>query len=241
MKLFLTSNIGATIHRNGLRIPGQIDNHWGFLTRFKETVKSTKQMIYISSSPENNERVSDWFDNTIAALDKAKIHFERNILVNAQNAILLGELIGQSDVVFLSGGHLPTQNQFFQDIKLKTQLSNFNGVIVAQSAGSMNCAGTVYVCPELPGESVDSNFQRFRPGLGITDINIIPHYNDNRELILDGKKFYEEIVAPDTFQIPLYVLSDGAYFYIHGKETEAFGEIYLFKEGKWEQISGFSS
>lgn len=204
-------------------------------------MKSTKQMIYISSSPENNERVSDWFDNTIAALDKAKIHFERNILVNAQNAMLLGELIGQSDVVFLSGGHLPTQNQFFQDIKLKTQLSNFNGVIVAQSAGSMNCAGTVYVCPELPGESVDSNFQRFRPGLGITDINIIPHYNDNRELILDGKKFYDEIVAPDTFQIPLYVLSDGAYFYIHDKETEAFGEIYLFKEGKWEQISGFFS
>ena len=60
-------------------------------------------------------------------------------------------------------------------------------------------------------------------------------------LILDGKKFYEEIVAPDTFQIPLYVLSDGAYFYIHDKETEAFGEIYLFKEGKWEQISGFTS
>ena len=172
MKLFLTSKIGATIHKNGLRIPGRIDNRWGFLTHFQDAVKSTKQLLYISSTPENNEKVTDWFYNTIAALDKDKIHFERNILVNGQNAMLLDELIEQSDVIFLSGGHLPTQNQFFQDIKLKARLSNFNGVIVAQSAGSMNCAEKVYVCPELPGESIDSDFQRFRPGLGITDINI---------------------------------------------------------------------
>lgn len=241
MTLFLTSKIGATIHKNGLRIPGRIDNRWGFLTHFQDAVKSTKQLLYISSTPENNEKVTDWFYNTIAALDKDKIHFERNILVNGQNAMLLDELIEQSDVIFLSGGHLPTQNQFFQDIKLKARLSNFNGVIVAQSAGSMNCAEKVYVCPELPGESIDSDFQRFRPGLGITDINIIPHYNDNRELILDEKRLYEEIIAPDTFQIPLYVLSDGAYFYIHDKEVEVFGEVYLFKEGKWKQISGFTS
>lgn len=232
MDLFITSKIGATVHLNGRRTAGKIDNRFGFLTNFKKCLQKTGQMLYISSDPEPNERVSEWFQNTVEALEKEGIRFDRCTLVNGHNASMLKDAITQTDVIFLSGGHLPTQNLFFQRIGLRDILTGFDGIIVAQSAGSMNCAETVYVCPELPGESLDLNFERFRPGLGLTDINIIPHYNDNHSLILDGKRFYEDIVSPDTFKVPVYLLPDGSYFYTHDGKTELFGEAYLFHCGK---------
>lgn len=176
--------------------------------------------------------MSEWFQNTVEALKKEGIRFDKCTLVNGHNVSMLKEAITQTDVIFLSGGHLPTQNLFFQRIGLRDILTGFDGIIVAQSAGSMNCAETVYVCPELPGESIDPNFERFLPGLGLTDINIIPHYNDNHGLILDGKRFYEDIVSPDTFKVPVYLLPDGSYFYTHDGKTELFGEAYLFHCGK---------
>lgn len=237
MNLFLTSQIGATIHQAGKRTAGKIDNTYGFLTLLKNCLPASRQMLYISSTPEDDEKVSDWFQNTIDSLKKEGIEFSRNILLNGRNSSAAEELVYQSDVIFLSGGHLPTQNQFFQQISLRNILLTFDGTIIAQSAGSMNCAETVYVCPELPGESVDPRFERFRPGLGLTNINIIPHYNHNRNLILDGKRFYEDIIYPDTFKLPIHLLSDGSFIHIHNGKSMFFGEIYIFHCGKFKRIS----
>ncbi len=176
--------------------------------------------------------MSDWFQNTVEALEKEGICFKKSILINGQNSHMLEKLAAQADVIFLSGGHLPTQNLFFQEIGLRDILAGFDGIIVAQSAGSMNCAKTVYVCPELPGESIAPDFERFRPGLGLTDINIVPHYDHNSGLLLDGRRFYEDVVRPDSFKIPIYLLTDGSYFYIHGGRAQLFGEAYLFYQGE---------
>lgn len=238
MDLFLTSQIGATAKKNGRRVVGKISNRYGFLSLFKKCLMATRQMLYISSTPAFDDKVSDWFHNTILALEKENIQFERSILVNGRNAAMLKDLVGQTDVIFLSGGHLPTQNQFFQEIGLREILKEFQGTIVAQSAGSMNCADMVYACPELPGESTDPDFRRFRPGLGLTNINIIPHYNDNRELILDGKRLYEDIIYPDTFQTPIYVIPDDSFIYIHNGIAKFMGEIHLYRNGTFEQVPG---
>lgn len=238
MHLFLTSEIGATAHENGRRVAGDIDNRYGFLTHFRSLLCRYRQMLYISSTPDPSEKVSDWFQNTVGALQKANISFGSAIFVNGVNARFLKDLLPGTDVVFLSGGHLPTQNSFFRDIGLRDLLKSFDGIIVAQSAGSMNCAETVYVCPEVPGESTDSAFQRFRPGLGLTDISIIPHYNDNHNFVLDGKRFYEDIIAPDTYKKPLYVLTDGSYIYSRGCETHFHGEIYVYAQGEMRPVPG---
>ncbi len=239
MELFLTSQIGATVNEKGIHFAGKIDNRYGFLTRFRACISEHERMLYISYTSGFSDKVLDWFENTIDSLKDEGICFNECILINGNNANRLRDLVPRTDVIFLSGGHLPTQNYFFEQIGLRDILSNFDGIIVAQSAGSMNCAKTVYVCPEMPGESIDPNFERFRPGLGLTDINIIPHYNDNANFFLDGKRFYWDIIYPDTFKVPLYVLSDGSYFYIHDDKTEFYGEIYLFEYGVFEQISGF--
>ena len=237
MKLFLTSEIGATIKINGKRCPGKIDNRHGFLDLLKTHLHRTEQMLYISAYANDDLRVSDWFSNTIESLKKENILFRENVLVNGKNAHLLQSLLENTDIVFLSGGHLPTQNQFFAQIRLKELLKNYDGIIVAQSAGSMNCASTVYICPEIPGEATDPDFQRFRPGLGLTDIHIIPHYNVNRFMQLDGMRFYEDIIAPDTFHVPLYLLTDGSFFYIEDNHSPVSnGELFRFYQGEIEAL-----
>lgn len=238
MNLFLTSQIGATVKENGKRAVGKICNRWGFLDLLKKCLTETRRMLYISSTPVFDDKVSDWFHHTIAALEKEGIGFDESILIYGPNSTRLKDLTRSTDVVFLSGGHLPTQNRFFQDIGLRDTLKEFRGTIVAQSAGSMNCADTAYVCPELPGESIDPQFMRFRPGLGLTDINIVPHYNSNRELILDGKRFYEDIIFPDTFRVPIYVVPDDSFIYIHDGIPDFMGEIYLYYKGVFKQVSG---
>ena len=240
LDLFLTSKIGATENINGRRVAGKIDDRFGFLSLLRKRLRETRQMLYISSNPEHDEKVSDWFQNTVEALEKEGICFEKSILINGQNAHMLEKLVAQADVIFLSGGHLPTQNLFFQEIRLRDILAGFDGIIVAQSAGSMNCAETVYVCPELPGESIAPDFERFRPGLGLTDINIIPHYDHNSDLLLDGRRFYEDVVRPDSFKIPIYLLTDGSYFYIHGGRAQLVGEAYLFYQGEARPLKNYS-
>jgi len=109
-------------------------------------------------------------------------------------------LIKDADLIFLCSGHLPTQNKFFNRINLKDKLKQTNAFIIGGSAGAMNMAENVYSIPELEGESIDPNFKRSLVGLGLTDINILPHYDAFTDVILNGKKFVEEIVLPDTYK-----------------------------------------
>ncbi|MBR3873239.1 MAG: Type 1 glutamine amidotransferase-like domain-containing protein [Clostridia bacterium] len=237
MKLFLTSEIGATTKINGKRCTGKIDNRYGFLDLLRIHLHRTERMIYISAYAEDQLRITEWFSNTIEALKNESIFFKENILINGKNAHLLKRLLTDTDVVFLSGGHLPTQNSFFADICLGGLLKNYDGIIIAQSAGSMNCASTVYVCPEIPGEATDPEFRRFRSGLGLTDLHVIPHYNKNRHMLLDGMKFYEDVIAPDTFRVPLYLLMDGSFVYIEDDHSPVpYGDIFRFYRGEIKRI-----
>ena len=80
------------------------------------------------------------------------------------------------DFMILAGGHLPTQNEFFKRINMKETVNNYEGIVIGISAGTMNCAKIVYSLPEEEGETFDENFDRFPEGLGLTGIQVIPHY-----------------------------------------------------------------
>ena len=100
---------------------------------------------------------------------------------------------------------------FFASMDLRNLLADFDGVIIGISAGSMNCADTVYAQPEEPGEAVDPDYQRFIPGLGLTTRNILPHYNQVKDNVLDGLRLFEDITAADSAGHTFYILPDGSY------------------------------
>lgn len=136
------------------------------------------------------------------------------------------------DVIFLGGGHVPTQNAFFHRIGLREKLAHFDGIIIGISAGSMNAADEVYAQPEMPGEAADPSYRRFLRGLGLTDINILPHYQIVRDNMLDGRRLFEDITIPDCEGRRALILPDGSFLMIKDGEEQVFGEGYWIGEGK---------
>jgi dipeptidase E len=90
--------------------------------------------------------------------------------------------------------------------------------------------------PEAPGES-DPEFARFAPGLGLTHVNICPHYQKVHDMILDGKRLFQEITYPDSMGNTFYALPDGSYIYIDEDQTLLCGESYRIRNGILEKLT----
>ena len=145
-------------------------------------------------------------------------------------------LICTSDLIILCGGHVPTQNDFFRKIRLRHLLRHFEGCVMGISAGSMNCADTVYIQPEEPGESVPE-FRRFAPGLGLTGVNILPHYQKVKDNYLDGLRLFEDITYADSMGNCFFALPDNSYFYQDEEGLYLCGKAYRIKDGILEKIT----
>ena len=208
----------------------------GFLNHLKADLGPGKNCLYIASSPDDpaaNRRYS--WDLYNAFAEEGMLFREMRVLQrdNAQNA---ASLIQWSDLIILAGGHVPTQNNFFQDLNLRDLLRGYNGVIIGISAGTMNCAREVYAQPEMAGESLDPDYKRFVPGLDLTEIQILPHYQQVKNDILDGKRLYEDITFEDSRGHNFLVLPDGSYVCVRSGVTMLHGEAYRLSDRKMRRI-----
>ena len=140
------------------------------------------------------------------------------------------------DVLILAGGHVPTQNIFMKTIGLKERLQAWDGLLIAWSAGSMNCAETVYAGPELPGEAIDPNYQRWISGLGITKTNVFPHFEALKDEVLDGMRLIEDITYSDSMGHEIIALNNGSYIIIDNGSETLYGEAYSIKNGEQRKI-----
>ncbi|MBR3575155.1 MAG: EAL domain-containing protein [Lachnospiraceae bacterium] len=146
------------------------------------------------------------------------------------------DLVRNSDVIILAGGHAPTQNAFFKQIGLKELLVGYPGIIISLSTGSVNCAENVYIFPELEGEADDSGFERFTSGLGLTDISIIPHGSYFRNYGIDGKDLINDIILPDSAGRKFYLIEDGSYFLIDNDVIRFRGRGEVLENGTLGKI-----
>lgn len=209
-------------------------NH--FIDRIKEVLPPYPRMLYICSSPEDREATSHYGADTFTAFAEAGIPCSSYAILDAYNAEDAAFWVENSDFIVLCGGHVPTQNRFFQEIRLRELLEGFDGVIMGISAGTMNCPETVYVQPEDPGES-SLDFARFVPGLGLTDVNVCPHYQKVKDEILDGLRLFEDITYSDSMGHTFFALPDGSYFYQDETCLLLYGEAYRIKDGILELLT----
>lgn len=144
--------------------------------------------------------------------------------------------IQQYDFIMLAGGHVPTENEYFKEIHLKEKIKDYDGIVMGVSAGSMNCASIVYAQPELENESIDPNYHRFIEGLGICEINVLPHYQMVKDFMLDNQRLFEDITYKDSMNHSFYALNDGSYILIDEYGISLYGEAYLIKDGIKNQI-----
>lgn len=208
----------------------------GFVDRLKLALPENPKCLFVCSNPDSPDLTDRFAQELAEAFEEAGISFLECATLDRRSDDAAQALIWESDLIILAGGHVPTQNAYFQEIGLAELLENYQGVLMGISAGTMNCADTVYVQPEEPGES-DPDFPRFAPGLGLTDTNVLPHYQQVRDNILDGLRLFEDITYADSMGNCFLALVDGSYIYNDGEGELLFGEAYTLEDGVLEQIS----
>lgn len=198
--------------------------------------KNEARCLIISANPdaymENNE-ARFFFEKAVKESGLPVSVFD---LCDSRNAKEMVDNLHSYDLIILGGGHVPTQNTFFHKIGLIPAMKEFDGIVMGISAGTMNCAETVYAQPEIPGESVSKAYKRFLEGLGLTRYNVLPHYQAVKDDMLDGKRLMEDITYPDSMGRKFYALPDGSYILQRGGDVTVHGEAYLVAEGKIERI-----
>lgn len=211
------------------------ENH--FIDRLREALPPLPRVLYIASSPDQHDVTCQFGMDTTIAFCQAGMTFSSYGVLDGTNAENAAELVANSDFLVLAGGHVPTQNAFFQEIGLREILEDFDGTVMGISAGSMNLAETVYVQPEEEGEGIDPDFERFAPGLNLTSVNILPHYQKVKDNILDGMRLFEDITYADSDDNTFFALPDGSYFYQNGDELLLCGEGYMLRNGELTQLT----
>ena len=238
MVLFLTSSPCDDDVPQGCGLPCIYFERNEFVTNLQRYVAPGGRFLVIAAWPEAHARNDEMAETFAGCFAWHGMGFAQVDVLDSRNQERAAELVAHSDVILLAGGHVPTENAFFKEIGLRALLKDYPGVIMGVSAGSMNAADTVYVQPEEAGEAIDPNFVRWTQGLGLTDKNILPHYNMVRDNILDGLRLFEDVTYPDSVGHPLYVLMDGSYILEADGESALYGESYLLHNGVMERICG---
>lgn len=208
----------------------------GFVDRLRAALPEHPQSLFVCADPHDHDRTDGFARDMRDAFAEAAMPFGGFCVLDGRNAEEARQLVEGSDFIILSGGHVPTQNAFFQKIGLRRWMQDFPGVVMGVSAGSMNAASLVYAQPELPGESVDLHYERWLPGLGLTDRMILPHYQMVRNSFLDGRRLFEEITYPDSMGHAFYALPDGSYLYADAEKELLLGEAYRICDGQMQPI-----
>ena len=232
--LFLTSSTGEFTYENGIITTNGFFKKNNFEKNLQKNWKKNSKILYITADPnsqETNNSIIDSFKNNF---------FTSNLSYNAIDlcdGFNNNQNLSEYDVIILGGGHVPTQNQFFEQINLFERIKKFEGIIIGISAGTMNCADIVYAQPELDGEAIDPKYKRFLKGLNLTKYQILPHYYSLKDEELDGLRIIEDISYGDSVGRCFYVLPDGSYIYQTKNESYLYGEGFTIKDKVMTKIN----
>lgn len=230
MKLFMTSSPGGSACVEGRWAAAPFDCTNDFLNLFRKACRGETDCLLISSDPDHakmNDEMQRFFEEAFLAsgmsVNRIDVCDRRNMQA-ADRLCCYGILI-------LAGGHVPTQNTFFREIGLRERIHRYAGIVLGISAGTMNCAEIVYSQPEEPGEAVNPYYMRYMQGLGLSHVNVLPHFQNVKGARLDGLRVLEDISLPDSRVRPFYGLPDGSWLYRENGRTVLHGEAWLLEAG----------
>ena len=230
MICFLTSQVNPEDR-------GELNGANGFIDELRRCLPDPIRGLNICSRPDSWEITDFYAGVTRGYFEDAGFRFETFGVLDSRNEDRAAELVRDADLIILSGGHVPTQNRFFRRIGLRELMKGFGGVVIGISAGSMNAADVVYAQPEEEGEAIDPTYERFLPGLGLTKVNLLPHYQQVKDDVLDGLRLFEDITYKDSQGRTFCAIPDGSYLFIDDSREELRGEAWRIQDGRIRQIS----
>ena len=224
---FIFSHVNYNFINHGLNKANKLEEN------LKKYWKNDSKILFIVSDPSDKNKNESFVDSTKIGFENTSLTFQSIELCDGTNP---NQNLKNYDVIILAGGHVPTQNKFFESINLREKIQDFEGIIIGASAGSMNSADIVYAQPELDGEAIDPNYKRFLKGLNLTKFQILPHYYSIKDEKLDGKRIIEDITYNDSVGNCFYILPDGSYIIQTCKDIYLYGEAFIIKDKKMEKI-----
>lgn len=230
MQYFLTSSPSVSMD-------GAINPANNFLSNLREAVKQPSKCIFVTTYPDN----APWSDHCSGcmrkALEDAGFRFEKYTLLDRRTADNAAQLVAESDFIIMGGGHVPSQNAFIREIDLASLLTGYQGVVMGISAGSMNCARVVYALPEEDGEATDPRYKRYLPGLGLTEVQILPHYYLYKDSLTGGKHAFRDLAMPDSILgHRFYAFPDGTYLLGKNGVEQIHGEFFVVENGVLRKV-----
>lgn len=166
---------------NGEKVANELDNSNGIVDQIKNSLNGNNTLLFIASSPDDKEKINLYTKLLFEGLKLSGISFNEYLVLDSSTVDNAQEYIDKANMIFLSGGDTYIQNEFFKRIHLREKLEKFNGLIIGQSAGAINMADDVFNSPE----EMEKSEPVFFKGLGLTNINIEPHF------MLDDSNFDE--------------------------------------------------
>ncbi len=209
----------------------------GLLAEVKSALPQRPRVLLVSAAPDDRGFTDYVLESMTECIRRSGIEPAGVMMLDRRNADRAPALVRAADWIVMCGGHVPTQNRFIHEIRLKGLLKGFDGLVMGCSAGSMNCAERVYSHPELPGEAVDPSYPRWLEGLGLTTRQIIPHYDQVRHAEVDGLRLFEDIIFPESWRHAFYTFPDGGYIISKDGREEIRGLAWEISNGQMRQIS----
>ena len=228
MKVFLTSDVGCIKKINGVRTVSPIDNSNGIVDQIKSLLSKEEAFVYFCSDPACFEKTDMYAAFMFEGFKLSGFNFKKYVIIDDRFNGDLGSIVRDADIIFLAGGDTKTQMDFFNRIGLRDILKKYDGIIIGQSAGSMNLARLV-VCP--PESEFVSTYTW--DGLGIVDINIEPHFSIDD---FSKDEFYSNKLKEISETYPLYAYGDGTHIYYDGNYS-IYGEVYYLFDSKLDRVN----
>ena len=209
----------------------------GLLAAVQAALPASPRVLLVSAAPDDRAFTDYVLTSMTDCIRRSGIRPERVTMLDRRNAAAAPDLVRNADWIVLCGGHVPTQNRFLHEIRLKELLRGFDGLVMGCSAGSMNCAERVFSHPELPGEAVDPAYPRWLEGLGLTQLQIVPHYHQVRDVVLDGLRLFEDVIFPESWRHAFYTFPDGGYILQKDGRQTLHGTAWEISNGQMRQIA----
>ena len=209
----------------------------GLLAAVQAALPVSPRVLLVSAAPDDRKFTDYVLDSMSECIRNSGITPSSVTMLDRRNEGLARDLVRSADWIVLCGGHVPTQNRFLHEIRLKELLQGFEGLVMGCSAGSMNCADRVYSHPELPGEAADPQYSRWLTGLGLTSRQLVPHYDQVRHVVLDGRRLFEDVVFPDSWRHAFYTFPDGGYILQKDGRETLYGTAWEISNGQMRQVS----
>ena len=119
LTIFLTSCLDTYDKDiNGNRIAKHFGNKNNILDNLKKYIKKFDNFLFVASDEYNTE-YTDLYANAIFESFDMTLPFKKYEILDIRTEDKIDDLINKADFIFLCGGHLPTQNKFFNKINLK--------------------------------------------------------------------------------------------------------------------------